>query len=78
MRTKTGIERLRQIVELCNGSRESTFDDLDVIETIRLAEACLNSDLDVWPDNLTEREKKYAVRNGLLPWSVAKRFLMDE
>jgi len=71
---KTGIERLRQIVNLCNYTRESTFDNLDVTQTVRLAEACLNSEWDVYPDDLTDKELTFAAKHGRLPRSVAKRF----
>lgn len=71
---KTGIERLRQIVAMCNMTNESVFDGLDVAETVRLAEACLNSPYDICPDDLTEEERWRASRTGRLPESVASRY----
>lgn len=74
---KTGAEVLRIAVSLCNSSRESCFDDLTAEQVLNLARACWASEWDVYPDSLTDRERRTAARTGKLPVSAEKRFDRD-
>lgn len=75
---ETGIEHMRRLVSVAGWCHEATFDDFDVLQTIRLLEACLVLDLGTLPDQLTLGERKHAAKYGKLSKSAIKRLYRAE
>jgi hypothetical protein len=71
--TETGAEELRRIVSCLNSSTEGAVDDFTAEEVIRIVRACWSSPWDIWPDNLTDGERKYAAKHGALSKACCKR-----
>jgi len=74
-----GIDELRQIVRLCDNTRESEHDGYSAEELIKMTRAILASGWDITASDLTEEEKEYAAEHGKFPdgWEevAKKRFL---
>lgn len=70
---KTGAEELRHIVNLLDMSREGASDPFNAEELIRIVRACLASEWDILPDNLTLAERKYAAKHGKLSAAANRR-----
>lgn len=69
-----GIETLRKLVNISLNTRESAFDGLSVDQCVRLLTACLKSDYDVTPCDLTPDEFVHALAFGTLDGSgIAER-----
>ena len=61
----------------CNMTMESSFDDLTPSEVINVIEACWASPWDILPDDLYEKERIFAARNGRLSAAALKRLEKD-
>ena len=75
---KTGIEKLRELVNMAGWTRESAFDGFDVLQTVRLLQACAALDLETLPDQLTEEERRAAARTGKVSTRTLRRLYAAE
>jgi hypothetical protein len=72
-RKETGAEQLRRIVAVLNGSRESALDPFTAEELLRIVRACWTSPWDIYPDNLTFDELKFAAKHSKLSAACKRR-----
>lgn len=73
-----GIHELRRIVSAAGWSAEDAFNDLTMLEVIRLMQACLAMDLETLPDQLYLKERKYAARTGKISKATLERLYRAE
>lgn len=78
METKSGIDELRELVNMAGWTRESAFDGLDAIQVIKLLRACRELDLEVLPDELTPAERVTTARTGKVPTAALRRLYANE
>lgn len=74
---ETGAEELRRVVSVLNSSTEAAVDDFDTEQVIRIVRACWGSEWDIYPDNLTASERRYAAKHGALSQACVKRLDRD-
>lgn len=62
-----GIEYLRTAVESLNTLRETTFDNLSTEEILRMYDAWLACEWDIYPDQWSDDQLEGAIKLGLVP-----------
>lgn len=60
----TGAEELRRIVGCLSACRESALDPFTAEQLVKIVRACWLTGYDVYPDDLTLAERKYAAKHG--------------
>ena len=60
------MDRLRRCVRLANNTNEAALDGFTPAECVRLLGACIESDFDITPDDLTPSERRSAAHTGRL------------
>jgi hypothetical protein len=73
-----GMDELRTLVNFGNHANESAFDGLDLLGTVKLLRACLALDLETWPDQLTQAERRYAAKHGKVSTACLRRRYKEE
>ena len=64
--SETGAEELRRIVRVLNQCAESALDPFSSAELIAIVRACWASPWDIFLDQLTLDERRYAAQHGKL------------
>jgi hypothetical protein len=62
---ESGAEELRRAMSFINTTTESAWDGFTAEECIRIVRACWASPFDIYADNITVSERRYA-RRGLI------------
>lgn len=73
-----GMDELRTLIDYGNHSNESAFDGFNAVETVRLLQACIALDLEVFPDQLTPMERRHAVQTGKITTAALHRLYKAE
>jgi hypothetical protein len=63
---ESGIEELRRVAGVSERCREGAIDRYSAEECLNLFRACWRSVWDLYPDELTDEERDYAAKHGVL------------